>query len=194
MTTDASAVATTIEVYLRSGSTDPLMKAWTGDLRERAERSRRDLRGALISEALRRAAGRTHPSLPANDSREATRHKVTPMVTGLFPAAEREAVLRLIEQSVIFVTSGSIEQLLEGQRWDHTAWMLGNLHLATLGADLLSPVAPRLVGLSEETTCFVSPLYFSDPDPMSDFVVHEVAHIFHNCKRATAGLPETRRG
>ncbi|MEO6857464.1 MAG: hypothetical protein ABI323_02610 [Solirubrobacteraceae bacterium] len=142
---------------------------------------------------LRRAAGRTHPVLPADDSREATRDQVMPMVTGLFPPAEREAVLRLVERSVIFVTSSNLEQLLMDQRWDHTAWMLANLHLATLGAELLSPDAATLVGLSEETTCFVSPLYFNEPDPSSDFLVHEVAHIFHNCKRATAGLPETRR-
>jgi hypothetical protein len=115
------------------------------------------------------------------------------MVQGLFPTSEREAVLQLLERSVIFVTSDNIGQLLLNQRWDHTAWMLANLHLGTVGADLLGPDATPLVGLNEETTCFVSPAYFSDPDPTSDFVVHEVAHIFHNCKRRTAGLPETRR-
>jgi hypothetical protein len=26
----------------------------------------------------------------------------------------------------------------------------------------------------------------------ADFVVHEAAHVFHNCKRFTVGLPETR--
>jgi hypothetical protein len=116
------------------------------------------------------------------------------MVRGLFPTAERKAVLELVERSVIFVTSDNIEQLLMNTRWHHTAWMLANLHLGTLGADLLGPGATWLVGLSEETSCFVSPAYFSDPDPTSDFVVHEVAHIFHNCKRGTAGLPETGRG
>jgi hypothetical protein len=25
-----------------------------------------------------------------------------------------------------------------------------------------------------------------------DFIVHEAAHVFHNCKRHTMGLPETR--
>jgi hypothetical protein len=94
---------------------------------------------------------------------------------------------------VTFVTSDNIEQLLMNQRWDHTAWTLANLHLGTLGADLFGPDATRLVGFSEEAICFVSPVYFSDPDPASDFLVHEVAHIFHNCKRGTAGLPETRR-
>jgi hypothetical protein len=37
----------------------------------------------------------------------------------------------------------------------------------------------------------LSPTYFSDNDAFEDFVVHEAAHIFHNCKRATVGLPET---
>src|SRR6185295_7759090 len=46
---------------------------------------------------------------------------------------------------------------------------------------------------SEATTCYVSPDYFADDDPFADFVVHEVAHIFHNCKRRTLGLRETRR-
>jgi len=115
------------------------------------------------------------------------------MVTGLIPPAEREAVLSLIERSVIFVSSANLEQVLMDQLWDRTAWMLANLHLGTLGAELLGPEAVPLVGLSEETTCFVSPLYVSDPEPASDFVVHEVAHIFHNCKRVTAGLLEPRR-
>jgi len=32
----------------------------------------------------------------------------------------------------------------------------------------------------------------SPPWSFADFIVHEVAHIFHNCKRANIGLPETR--
>jgi len=38
-----------------------------------------------------------------------------------------------------------------------------------------------------------SPAYFEEEDPFADFVVHEVAHIFHNCKRRDVGLAETRR-
>ena len=34
--------------------------------------------------------------------------------------------------------------------------------------------------------------YFDGVGPFADFVVHEVAHIFHNCKRQIAGLPFTR--
>jgi hypothetical protein len=39
-------------------------------------------------------------------------------------------------------------------------------------------------------TCYVSPDYFREKDPFADFIVHEAAHIFHNCKRRTVGLPE----
>jgi hypothetical protein len=46
--------------------------------------------------------------------------------------------------------------------------------------------------LSEETTCYVSPEYFAEDDPFADYIVHEAAHIFHNCKRATSGLREAR--
>jgi hypothetical protein len=46
--------------------------------------------------------------------------------------------------------------------------------------------------VSEETTCYVSSEYFAEDDPFADFIVHEAAHIFHNCKRATIGLRETR--
>jgi hypothetical protein len=191
--TDEAAVAAAIEVYLRSGTTDPSMTAWPGGLHERAERSRRDLRAALVNEIMRRAAGRAHPPMPPHDLSELTRRKVMPMIWGLFTAAERDAVLQLVERSVVFVTADNIARLLTDQRWDQTAWVLANLHLATIDAPLLSADAPPLVGLSEETTCYVSPRYFSGPDPGSDFVVHEVAHLFHNCKRRSAGLPESRR-
>jgi hypothetical protein len=100
--------------------------------------------------------------------------------------------LATIEQSVVFLTSANIEPLLFKQSFDGSAWTLANLYLASLGAELLGEDAPHLVGLSEETTCYVSPEYFAEDDPFADFIVHEVAHIFHNCKRATVGLPETR--
>ena len=49
-----------------------------------------------------------------------------------------------------------------------------------------------LVGLSQETTCYLSLEYFSEDDRFADFIVHEAAHIFHNWKREYAGMPHTR--
>ena len=86
----------------------------------------------------------------------------------------------------------TIEHLLRDLTWPHTAWNLANIYLGSFGAKLLSTHAPRVVGLSEETTCYVSMEYFATRQRFADFLVHEVAHVFHNCKRQTIGLPETR--
>jgi hypothetical protein len=92
----------------------------------------------------------------------------------------------------VYVTSETIEPLILNHSWDRSAWDLANLYLLSVGAKLLGKEAPRLVGISEETTCYVSPAYFTEDDPFADFIVHEAAHIFHNCKRRTIGLRETR--
>lgn len=70
--------------------------------------------------------------------------------------------------------------------------MLTNLYLASCDAELFSEGAPRIVGLSLETTCYVSLDYFRTEERLNDFVLHEAAHIFHNCKRRTVGLREIR--
>jgi hypothetical protein len=114
------------------------------------------------------------------------------MVRGLFPRVEQDQVLATLQKSVVFLTSVKLEPLLLEPGYDSSAWTLANLYLASLGAELLGEDAPRLVGLREETTCYVSPDYFAEDDPFADFIVHEAAHIFHNCKRASVGLRETR--
>ena len=189
----AKSVAQAIERYLRSGKYEPDHSPWPGDFFERARRGHRELLEALVIEVRRRSAGRRHPPVPRNvDLTVWTRRKLSPMVEGLFPQAEREAVMALLERSVAFVTAASVEPLLLSQRCLHTAWDLANLYLTSVGADLLGEEASALLGLSEETTCYVSTLYFAERGRIEDFVIHEAAHVFHNCKRGTAGLVETR--
>lgn len=186
-------IADEVERYLRTGETDPHHAAWPGNgFMERANRAHDDLRGALVREVRRLAEGLAHEPLPQADTVALTRDKVEPMVRGLFPRVEQDQVLATLEKSVVFLTSANIEPLMLDHGYDSSAWTLANLYLASLGAELLGEDAPRLVGLSEETTCYVSPDYFAEDDPFADFIVHEAAHIFHNCKRATVGLRETR--
>jgi hypothetical protein len=115
------------------------------------------------------------------------------MVRGLFPRDQQEQVLELLGHSVVFLTPETIHQVLENAVWPHSAWDLANLYLCSLDAELLSGEAPRLVGMSEETTCYVSLDYFGEKDRCADYIVHEAAHVFHNCKRGTIGLRETSR-
>ncbi len=186
-------IAGEIKRYLRTGDADIDAQAWPGDFFERGKRQDADLRGALIREVRRLAKGRSHVTVPANVGVEFTRAKVEPMVRGLFTRAEQDTVLATFERSVVYVTSDTIEPILASERWDRSAWDLANMYLLSVGAKLLGKDAARIVGMSEETTCYVSPDYFAEGDPFADFIVHEAAHIFHNCKRRTIGLHETRR-
>lgn len=149
------------------------------------------MRSALIAEVLRRTGNVAPYAVRAIDHIAFTRAKVNPMVTGLFPESERSSILSMLEKSVVFLTGDNIGQVLQQCRLS-TAWTLANLYLSSINAPPLSKNAPLIVGLSEETTCYVSHEYFHEQNRFSDFVVHEAAHVFHNCKRFTVGLPETR--
>lgn len=191
--TDAQpTIAEEVERYLRTGHTDPHFTAWPGGFLKRAQRAHYDLRNALVREMRRLAPDRTLRSLPEADTIALTRRKVEPMVCGLFPRVEQDAVLAMLQKSVVFLTSDNIEQLLREHAYDSSAWDLANLYLASLGVELLGEDAPLIVGISETTSCYVSADYFTENSPFADFIVHEAAHIFHNCKRRTVGLPETR--
>lgn len=192
MTETQPSIADEVERFLRSGDTDPYHAAWPGGSLERAQRAGGDLRGALVREVQRLAEGCAQPPLPAGDLVVFTRARVEPMLCGLFPRSERHAVLGMLERSVVFLTDANIERCLLEQHFDASAWAIANLYLASLGVELLGEEAPRIVGMSEGTTCYVSPEYFTETDPFSDFIVHEAAHVFHNCKRNTIGLRETR--
>jgi hypothetical protein len=185
-------IAEEVERYLLTGESDPLYAAWSGSFLERANRAHNDLRGALVRAVRCLTDGLAHDPLPETDTVALTRAKVEPMVRGLFPRAEQDLVLATLEKSVVFVTSANIEGLLHECSFDNSAWTLANLYLTGFGAELLGKDAPLLVGLSEETTCYVSPEYFAEDDPFADFIIHEVAHVFHNCKRAAIGLRETQ--
>ncbi len=122
-----------------------------------------------------------------------TRSRIEPMVRGLFTPSERALMVSLLEKSVILLTPNSIDRILRSERWQHTAWNLANLYLGSIDAELLGDEPLDIVGLSQETTCYVTARYLDGRGKFDNFVVHETAHIFHNWKREYAGLPFTRR-
>lgn len=186
-------IAGEIKRYLRTGDADIDARAWPGDIFDRGKCQHADLRDALVREVRRLAKGRSHVAVPANVGVDFTRAKVEPMVRGLFTRGEQDIVLATFEKSVVYVTSETIEPILLNHMWERSAWDIANMYLLSIGAKLLGKKAARIVGMSEETTCYVAPDYFVETDPFADFIVHEAAHIFHNCKRRTIGLHETRR-
>jgi hypothetical protein len=183
-----------IKSYLRSGEHDCSFSGWPGEsFLGRVVDGDAALRRALVATVRARTSHASVPkALGSMDVTAFTRAKVAPMVHGLFPRHERAVVLDLLARSAVFLTPANIDAVLEQTRWLSTAWDLANLYLGSFGAQLLSDDAVPILGLSEETTCYVSVDYFRSTGRFDDFVVHEAAHIFHNCKRQTIGLPETR--
>ena len=186
-----------IRRYLATGDHDPNLHLWPGqNFLESEINKHRALRGALIDAVKARAAKVSRlPSVRTGDVSSLTLTKVAPMVNGLFAKSEQAIVMSALERSVVFLTPDKVEPVLESSGWPHTTWVLANMYLLSIGAEALSPKAPSIVGLSEETSCYVSIDYLLDqnPEPLADYLVHEVAHIFHNCKRGTIGLEQTRR-
>ena len=184
-----------IERYLRTGEHDCLFSGWPGhDLLDRALLGSEDLRRALLAEVRFRTAHAMVPEASVDlDVVAVTRNKVEPMVQGLFPVAERQVVLDMLARSVVFLTPATIEKVLIGAQFLGTAWRLANAYLLSCGAQMLADDAPYAVGLSAETTCYVTMDYFRPTNRYDDILVHEAAHVFHNCKRIRVGLPETRR-
>jgi len=192
-TNPRSSIERAVKRYLRTGDHDLTFAGWPGDLLARCKSGRRALADALVAEVARRAQRRDTRGIPKGlELKPFARAKVDPMVTGLFPAKERDVILDLLADSLVFLTRNNIEQVLHETRWPHTAWSLANLYLGSIGAEGLDGKPCSFVGLSEETTCYVSSTYFDEDDPFADFVVHEAAHVFHNWKRESVGLPHTR--
>jgi len=114
-----------IERYLRTGDTDPLCRAWPGGVVDAGRHAHADIRGALVREVRRLAAGLSHEPVPDGVGVDFTRSKVEPMVRGLFPRAEQDTVLAVLEKSVVYVTSATIESILMEHDYDCKRHTLG---------------------------------------------------------------------
>ncbi len=193
MTTTDKDKAAAIQHYLETGEHDMLFPAWTGaNVLDRLKCGERDLQQALVAEVQRRPhSGDVPRAVRDMDLVEFARRKAEPMVRGLFPKSEQNIVLSLVEKSVVFLTPDTIESVITDSEWLSSAWKLANMYLMSLNAEPLNQDAPRIVGLSEGTRSYVPPAYFEETHPFADFVVHETAHIFHNCRCHEVGLPET---
>jgi hypothetical protein len=180
--------------YLQTGESDMLHAGWPGDsLVTRGHNGNQALRNALITEVMRRTPDTEVPEQLVNlDVVAFAQGKIGPMVRGFFPVRDQPVVMDMFSRSVVFLTPDNIAPVILNTPFTSTAWHLANLYLASCGAEPLSQEAPEIVGLSEDRTCYVSMAYFRSENRFEDFVVHEAAHVFHNCKREMIGLAKIR--
>jgi hypothetical protein len=183
-----------LDEFVRTGHEADVWRHWPGDsLIESMTCAAQAHRDALLAAVSRHEQTATRQvAMPDVDLVSLTRSRIEPMVQGLFPRSEQSIVMALLERSVVFLTRENIEAVLREQSYLNSAWHLANLYLSSRGAELLGPDATGLLGLSQETTCYVSLEYFRRRERFADYLVHEAAHVFHNWKRERAGLPFTR--
>jgi len=161
-----------IERYLRSGEYEHDHPEWSGqNIMEKSKNGHDDHLRALVAEVKRRSKGRTHAPVPELDLASWTRRKLTPMVHGFFPEAEREAVLRLFERSVVFLTSDNIESVLLGQMWlayscEAYGWIVERASSKSERLALGDRFAAHGFGQCDESM---------DPDEVTD-IVREACH------------------
>lgn len=67
------------------------------------------------------------------------------------------------------------------------------LYLASCGAPLLAAAAPQIVRPERRDHLLRVDRVLLTAHQFDDFLVHEAAHVFHNCRRVAVGLRETRR-
>lgn len=193
-----SAIAEEIARYLATGSVDG--DGWClypgQNFVEKTVARASVLRGALLQRVIElEAAGHAPPVPDEQLEKPFLWSKLRPMVEGLFAVDEQEHMLELVTDSVVFLTQDTVHRLLRELRWHSSAWKVATIWLDSINAPALSSSSPALLGFSEEARCYVSLRYFGDfeDDPFADYVVHEVAHLFHNNKRHRIGLPPRGR-
>ncbi len=177
--------------YLRTGEYDGFFVGWPGsNLSDIATRASQRLRSTLVTETMRRSRGFESVSRLPVDLHTWNSEKPRPMVDGLFDPRERATVIRLLSDIVVLVTRANLEKILMAERWLSTAWDVAKIFLESVKAPTLSGQPRNIVGLSQETRCYVSMDYFDETDPFADFVVHEAAHVFTTPDAWLVGWPQ----
>src|SRR5271155_604974 len=103
-----------IKHFLKTGHADQMLPpGWPGDLLTSANNAADAMKSELIEEVHRRTLGLPVPKIPELDLHAFARGKFAPMVDGLFPEAERPAVLSVLEKSIVFLTADNIDNVLQ---------------------------------------------------------------------------------
>jgi len=108
------------------------------------------------------------------------------MLRGLL-GAEAQAVLAELPHRVVIVTPENFETETAAVSLED-AWTLANIVLDDLGAPPLADDVPALDGLIAQGRAWIPAGALGAPTSSIDVVVHEVAHLLHDLRRAEVGL------
>jgi hypothetical protein len=181
-----------IQKYLATSEVDSCYPAWGGSIIHASQEGAKQVRAALV-DAVRNNSSleQNFANTPMIDA-ENVLAKLQPMIYSLFPKVERDTVLSAIAKGVVVLTPSNIDDVLLNESCSKTAWDLANLYLASVDSKPLHEDARCALGMNVGTTSYISMKYHTETDRFADYIVHETAHAFYNCKRAQLGMRETR--
>jgi hypothetical protein len=176
-----------VERFLSTGEHDPRFPGFEGNIVERRRRGTallKDVLGRIVGWRAQRA--RRAPRVPT-DVPARIRARIRPLVVGLFPAKEVEALVGPLADRVVVVTPNAFAALIADVPL-RAAWDIANLLLDDLGAPPLADDTPSLDGLSAAGRAWVPARAVSTDIVFPDVIVHEVAHLTHMLHRSEFGL------
>lgn len=191
---NSSMVAKEIARYLNTGESDSCPLGYADNAIQSMACHKRLLLQALCTEVKRRARGLPKPFHSKTlNLMPSTQYALHRMIAGLFPKAEREIVRTVVDRSIVFLSADVVYQAINAVSFLHTAWIIANVYLESINGKPFAPRAEVPVGFNEEMICYVSTRHFETKNPFANYVVHEAAHIFHNCKRNSLRLPYSKK-
>ena len=103
MTKSTSQLKAAVRHYLKTGDHDPAFRGWPGlNFLDAAQRGSAMLCDALVAEVASRTQPHgIAPDLMNQDVTAMARSKISPMVAGLFPAAEQPLVLAVLPRETM---------------------------------------------------------------------------------------------
>lgn len=182
-----------VERFLATGSLPRGHEGWPGatpaERRAAAEADARALLGRIVR--WRASHAPLDVGAPPTDTAVIVRDRAGPMVRGLFPADEAQAILADLPAHVRVVTPATFPSIA-AELSPGAAWDVANLLLDALGAPPLSDDSPELDGLERGAVGCVLPEALHPPCSTRDVLVHELAHVLHDARRGTFGLRPAR--
>ncbi len=190
---DKLALASDVFRYLATGKYDPGERNSAGstDRLSTTEYSSH-LREALAAEVRRLEQGHPATVIPEGLNPEAfVRNKLYTMVKGLFSNRERENVIGMLVDTLVFMTPDNAHLMIQEANLS-TAWKAADFYLASVGSAGLSGRADHAVVQDVGDYRLISMEYFDERDPFVDHLVHEAARLVCGARRGAAGLRQTK--
>jgi hypothetical protein len=115
---------------------------------------------------------------------------ITPLVESLFEKQYQKTIMKHLINSVVVLHKDNVYEELKGH-FEGDIIPIISIYLSSFSTEELPKIFDvNIVGKSIGTKCYVSYKYYENNQSIEDFIIHEIAHFFHNSKYECIGIKE----